>query len=733
MPAEGYITISNSCTVYAYAVKDGEQSETVSESYTAITPVANSITSEELARYNIEIDNTTSGGFARTANVNISYYSADRSQIIIRNIFGYGNAITANVTWNSDGTASLSYNKGPIHVDSYGYYYVQSPTATVGNNYSGIGNMSGTLDADKITISSPWQLVVVDANGYYDDIAIDATLTTEFVKSNATMKYDEVDVDNGGIMASYTIPVYAVQEDDEVYVYNFANLSCRPRLILNNDGTWYNENQTVVGSYGLYPCDTQELESDYNSFLTGNATTRALTWGEWAIANESSDACYYWQDSNGIYHNAIYTYGEINLDFDLDLPMVAQVLPPVVSPAGGEVPKNTALSISHENGDGYTAYWTTSDIRSYTLEQLLADDNVTISDGPCVITQDVTLYFLVLADDYSAMSNVVTYTYTIPEEPVTLAWLATNGVSGKTYTIADDLHIGGYRENTEDDLIRIIYAKDDNGYANESDLANYPGAVDYMAGPGLNMSVSDYDQSNWIGIYGWELTSVKNITKKIITGGTLRGVFTKDAGGNMSITIEDEPEVTTGSVAYVPNTYITCAFMGETQVAANGKTYFFVTPKPGELCHIKWAVYDGNGHFYVPASVDGANSNGLVGGFDIDWTYFRENGGSVGKFTAGTNYEFDAIVMKKASTGSGAPRRVEADNSVKSSDYTVYMLNSNRSEIPTGITGAKTDAKVVSVKYVNPMGIESDKPFEGINIVVTRYDNGTTSTSKVLK
>ena len=39
---------------------------------------------------------------------------------------------------------------------------------------------------------------------------------------------------------------------------------------------------------------------------------------------------------------------------------------------------------------------------------------------------------------------------------------------------------------------------------------------------------------------------------------------------------------------------------------------------------------------------------------------------------------------------------------------------------------------VVSVTYVNPLGMTSDRPFNGINIVLTRYSNGTTSTSKVM-
>lgn len=41
--------------------------------------------------------------------------------------------------------------------------------------------------------------------------------------------------------------------------------------------------------------------------------------------------------------------------------------------------------------------------------------------------------------------------------------------------------------------------------------------------------------------------------------------------------------------------------------------------------------------------------------------------------------------------------------------------------------------EVVGVKYYNTLGIESNTPFDGVNIVVTRYSDGSTSTTKILK
>ena len=67
-----------------------------------------------------------------------------------------------------------------------------------------------------------------------------------------------------------------------------------------------------------------------------------------------------------------------------------------------------------------------------------------------------------------------------------------------------------------------------------------------------------------------------------------------------------------------------------------------------------------------------------------------------------------------------------------------YVAQDSKSpdEIATAIIETFIDnyhGDVVSVTYVNSLGMTSDKPFDGVNIVVTRYSDGTTSTSKVIR
>lgn len=64
-------------------------------------------------------------------------------------------------------------------------------------------------------------------------------------------------------------------------------------------------------------------------------------------------------------------------------------------------------------------------------------------------------------------------------------------------------------------------------------------------------------------------------------------------------------------------------------------------------------------------------------------------------------------------------------------NYILYPVAVN-TNLPTGVTDvyAKT---VAGVKYVNVAGMESNTPFDGVNIMVTTYTDGTHSAVKVIK
>ena len=55
------------------------------------------------------------------------------------------------------------------------------------------------------------------------------------------------------------------------------------------------------------------------------------------------------------------------------------------------------------------------------------------------------------------------------------------------------------------------------------------------------------------------------------------------------------------------------------------------------------------------------------------------------------------------------------------------------SSIPVSINEFMAGKSVIGVTYVNALGMKSNKPFDGVNIVVTKYSDGTTTTTKVLR
>ncbi|MBQ9576068.1 MAG: hypothetical protein IJV11_04240 [Muribaculaceae bacterium] len=60
--------------------------------------------------------------------------------------------------------------------------------------------------------------------------------------------------------------------------------------------------------------------------------------------------------------------------------------------------------------------------------------------------------------------------------------------------------------------------------------------------------------------------------------------------------------------------------------------------------------------------------------------------------------------------------------------------NNDDPDITTSLTSVYVVGKMVqSVTYVNAQGLKSDKPFDGINIVITRYTDGSVSTAKIVR
>ena len=211
----------------------------------------------------------------------------------------------------------------------------------------------------------------------------------------------------------------------------------------------------------------------------------------------------------------------------------------------------------------------------------------------------------------------------------------------------------------------------------------------------------------------------------------------KPMGIVLTSTKNVETMQTGGDLGYVPNTFCTANFLDfnlnldNTEggaVSPSGKKFFFMNPKVQEVADVTLAVWDKTNSRFVMPSGDGVNQAGIVGYFTINCLY-NSDGDITNNLVNGTMYSFRGV-LNVAPGGSNvskdAPTAPDATKMVMPFDL-------NDLSVVTAINDVDANKTVSSVKYYNITGIESDKPFNGVNIVVTRYTDGSFSTTKVLR
>ena len=123
---------------------------------------------------------------------------------------------------------------------------------------------------------------------------------------------------------------------------------------------------------------------------------------------------------------------------------------------------------------------------------------------------------------------------------------------------------------------------------------------------------------------------------------------------------------------------------------------------------------------------EGDNIAQLQGGFKVDWSLYP--GTPQDDFVKDKSYDFHAIVRyDHIQSKSRLPRR--AGGEVVEGDYTVFPLEGGE-RVVTAVDAIDVDRQVQDVTYYNLMGVGSEHPFAGINLVVTRYSDGTQKTAK---
>lgn len=264
----------------------------------------------------------------------------------------------------------------------------------------------------------------------------------------------------------------------------------------------------------------------------------------------------------------------------------------------------------------------------------------------------------------------------------------------------------------------------------------------------------DYNQSNWVAISAPNECS-KFTVGNIIPANSVTGYIGHDKK-NPSFRLFSAPDNTPNYAGqhHKINSYCVAHLATDANheleahsTNHNGEKFWFMPPRAMEVANMVWVVlkYDeANDVIYAYLPVQDGNQNGhaFKGKVGISPLYFDGAVPSADQLRAwdGQAFQFKAVIAKETGTTIGSMlREYEVDTDTPlSRNYVICPLSIDDSNlITTSINEVMIDSLInkiaKSVRYYNLQGIESDKPFSGVNIVVVTYNDGTRTTMKLIK
>lgn len=465
------------------------------------------------------------------------------------------------------------------------------------------------------------------------------------------------------------------------------------------------------------------------------------------------------------------------------------LIAPSITPAGHDVEaidgvgsEHVTVTTNDQNPTGTKTAYTTDGTSP------INNPDAIVIDGDSY-DWDITETTTVTAVSFIEFADTLIWSEEVVEEYVfvnktSLYNIELEGTKDVEYIVANEL-IGVWAVEGEAVIdgntvkYNFLLAKDED-YPSVDPTSPIGDQVDYVKDIWGLEKKEDWDQSNWVLL---DFSGLNDVHAAEFEGhrlnmGTVRGVYSDDL--NYTIVLTQTPGKQETSVTgypgnngdyeevrssetyfynhYTPSNFIdtnlnnnghTGAVAAEPSAAA-GKHIFFMNPKIQEVAQV-WAVWagvvGGKDKFDV-YKMEGNTVNGynLEGAFNVDWRFNMlqevngqrrygraadDNGLEVGRA-----YLFHVMVNRnnldyghrKSAPGEGTP-----NGSTPSSSFAVYPLDLPKGANFTSVNEFVVSKQVMSVRYFNVMGMESSVPFEGVNIVVTRYSDGTISTAKVLK
>jgi hypothetical protein len=296
------------------------------------------------------------------------------------------------------------------------------------------------------------------------------------------------------------------------------------------------------------------------------------------------------------------------------------------------------------------------------------------------------------------------------------------GENGQTDYVKDILH---YQKNTWDQSNWVVV-----------DFASVGSDPEELVGYAIEpLSV--------VGLYTDNTKHRITLTKAVNAEQVLAGV---DYSLNYPGYMDDYYEAAEG-YSYMYNHYVMANFMPENLNAPYGNGFvagqdvlkpfrgaklYFMNPKSQEIAHVM-GVWNGANQFAVYQRDNENNAYDYSGVVNVSWIFNRVNPSEYGmpELEKDMAYVFHMAIELLPASGMTLNG---AKPGAASARYMGYPLDlPAHGAIPTSVKQVNSDKSVQSVSFYNVMGIESRTPHQGINIVVTRYSDGTHSVAKLIR
>ena len=630
----------------------------------------------------------------------------------------------------TDQTSSANVSSYTLQVDKQG-------SSTPSNDVTLLGTINGssyTGSYKTITLSSPWGGTNVKGgnNAVYFTKSGKITFTIPSGYSNATFSVkittsnNSYGTGNVTVKSTKTSAVGHTFAKNETYTWIVTG-SAGDVITLTTTDTSYSPDMTMIQVYAG--------NTTLNASETGDANARTITGitnKYYTVSNLTAGATYTYKVK------ALYTDGTSSA-WSNEQSVTINEEQQAATPTLTVTP--TSLSMTANVGATKTATF------KVTGADLTGNVTLTLSGASVFSISPATI---TAANAANGVNVTVTYAPTAYGTQTATVTVASSGAASKTVALTGNATINkadpvltsatnisgtSFTANWTHD----VDASTVSSYTLYGTLTAQPGG-DEPSGATL---LGTIDGSNYTGSYA-TVTLTAPWSGSNVKGGN-GAVYTKNSSSGWWW----NTTTTYGYIYFtIPSGYSNATFTVMVTTANNSYGSGNVTVKSSKTSAVghsfskgetyAWTVTGSAGDVITLYSTDSS--------YSPDMTMIQVYAGtaSLNATATGDNTNFVITDIDAGSTG------ITLSNLVEGGTYSYYLVanyvdgttaTSNTQEVTlvslnagpnTAINSIAADGdEVESVTYVNLSGMQSDKPFDGVNIVVTRYRNGVTKSTKV--